>query len=133
MPVNIEMNYEISIRTEYQQQINELVAPFIARNGSVNYVSLESGTGHTYEGFIQPEFTSQDNLSEFTSEERKFQVNISMRVVAYLIDSTPTREKPFYTIRESIVEIKRPKERVILEPEKELPDELLKKYNLLKF
>ena len=72
-------------------------------------------------------------MADFTSDERKFQTTINLRVVAYLIDHGPNREKPFFTVRESVVEIKQPKEKVIIDPQKELPDDLLKKYNLLKF
>jgi hypothetical protein len=133
MPVNVDVTYEILLRTEYQQQINDLIIPFISRRGSVNYVSLDSGTGHKYEGFLQPDFSSSDNLADFTSEERKFQTTISLRVVAYLIDHGPNRSQPFFTVRESVVEIKQPKEKVIIDPKKELPPELLEKYNLLKF
>tara|TARA_B100000927_G_scaffold36073_1_gene25907 strand:+ start:6595 stop:7452 length:858 start_codon:yes stop_codon:yes gene_type:complete len=133
MPVNIDVSYEIILRTEYQQQANDLVMPFLSRKGSVNFIPLQSGTGHKYEGFIQPGFQSGDNLTDFSSDERKFQITINLRVVAYLIDTGANRERPFFTVRESVVEIKQPKERVIIDPKKELPDELLKKYNLLKF
>ena len=36
MPVNVTVMYEVTIRTEYQQQMNDMTAPFITRTGQIN-------------------------------------------------------------------------------------------------
>jgi hypothetical protein len=115
MPVNVDLMYEITIRTDYQQQMNQLVLPFATRPGTINYVKLTSGE-HKYEGFIQDQYSSQDNLSNFTSEERKFEVKINLKVVGYLVGQAHNREKNYFTIRENFVEVKLPKETVITDP-----------------
>ncbi len=113
MPVNVEVNYEIIIRTEYQQQMNELMVPFITTPGTINYISLRDD-GHRYEGFIQEQYTSQDNLSDYSSEERKFETKIDIKVIGYLVGEDKNRDRPAYAVRESIVEVKIPRERISL-------------------
>lgn len=115
MPVNVDLMYEITIRTDYQQQMNQLVLPFATRPGTINYVKLTSGE-HKYEGFIQDQYSSQDNLNNFSSDERKFEVKINLKVVGYLVGQAHNREKNFFTIRENFVEVKLPKETVITDP-----------------
>ena len=115
MPVNVDLMYEITIRTDYQQQMNHLVLPFATRPGTINYVKLVSGE-HKYEGFIQDQYSSQDNLVNFSGDERKFETKINLKVVGYLVGQAHNREKNFFTIRENFVEVKLPKETVITDP-----------------
>lgn len=123
MPVNVEVNYEITIRTEYQQQMNILMLPFITKPGTINYISLPEGE-HRYEGFIDTSFSNNSNLSNFSGEERKFETKITLRVVGYLVGQGNNSEKPFFAIRENAVDVKIPKEKVITDPKE------LEKYNL---
>ena len=53
--VYVSVNYRIKIRTEYQQQMNELVQPFVTRTGIVNSFFVERD-GHSYEAFINSNF-----------------------------------------------------------------------------
>ena len=114
MPVNVEVMYEITLRTEYQQQINELVLPFITKPGTINFVRLSEGI-HKYEGFIQSDYQSQDNLNDYSTQERKFETKINLRVVGYLVGQSDNREKPHFAIRENAVEVKIPRERISLQ------------------
>ena len=123
MPVNVEMTYDIIIRTEYQQQMNDLVLPFATKTGTINYVKLKS-EDHKYEGFIDSQYSSQDNLSDYSLDERKFETVIKFRVVGYLVGQGKNREKPHFSVRENFVEVKIPKESVITDPKE------LEKYNL---
>ena len=123
MPVNIEATYEITIRTEFQQQMNELLTPFITIPGTVKGIVLKS-SGHTYEGFIEGQYQSQDNMEGFNNEERKFETKVNIKVIGYLIGQGDNAEKPFISVRENAVEIKLPKERTIIDPEE------MKKYGL---
>jgi quinol monooxygenase YgiN len=118
MPVNIDITYEITIRTEYQQQMNELIAPFISTPGTINYVLLQE-QDHRYEGFIQQDFQQQNNLNNFANEERKFETKITINVVGYLIGEEDNSIKPSFAVRENAVEVKIPRERVSLQ---EIPE-----------
>lgn len=114
MPVNVELTYEIVIRTEYQQQMNDLMLPFLTTPGTINYINLESN-GHRYEGFLQDQYGSRDNLSNYSSEERKFETAINLRVVGYLVGHGVNRGKPHFAVRENAVEIKIPREKVVVD------------------
>ena len=87
-PVYVEMTYRITIRTEYQQQMNEAITPFITAPGGVNY-------------------------SSFTKEERKIETTIDIKILAYLIGEGPNAAQPTYSIRENAVDIKMPRERLV--------------------
>lgn len=113
MPVNVTVMYEITIRTEYQQQMNEIMLPFITNPGTINYIRLFEGE-HRFEGFIQGDFTSGDNLSDFSSDERKFELKIPIKVIGYLVGQKDNRDRPHYAIRENAVEVKIPRERLSL-------------------
>ena len=113
MPVNVEVMYEITLRTEYQQQMNDLMTPFATTPGTVNFVRLTE-KDHRYEGFIQESYSSNDNLSDFSGDERKFETKIQIKVIGYIVGEGKNREKPHYSIRENAVEIKIPRERITL-------------------
>lgn len=123
MPVNVDVTYQIMIRTEFQQQMNELMMPFITVPGTVRAVHLTSA-GHKYEGFIQNDLSANNNIASFSDDERKFEMNINMKVIGYLVGQGHNQEKPFYTVRENAVEVKIPKERVIFDKKE------LEKYGL---
>lgn len=114
MPVNVELNYEIAIRTEYQQQMNDLMLPFVTKPGTINFVRLIEGE-HRFEGFLQPDYQTQDNLSDFSSDERRFETRLVLKVVGYLIGQGENRDRPHYSIRENAVEVKIPRERISLQ------------------
>jgi hypothetical protein len=118
MPVNVEVMYEITLRTEYQQQMNDLMTPFATRPGTVNFVRLIE-KDHKYEGFIQESYSSSDNLADFSGDERKFETKIQLKVIGYIVGEGKNREKPHYSIKENAVEIKIPRERITLG---EIPD-----------
>tara|TARA_R100001129_G_C5311759_1_gene245386 strand:- start:790 stop:2064 length:1275 start_codon:yes stop_codon:yes gene_type:complete len=111
-PVYVEMTYKITIRTEYQQQMNDIITPFITTPGGVNYI-LVSRHGHRYEGFIQQDFSHNNNYTSFSKEERRLETTIDIKILAYLIGEGPNAAQPTYSIRENAVDIKMPRERLV--------------------
>ena len=65
IPVYVELEYKITIKTEYQQQINELTTPFITRTGQINAFTMKR-KGHVYEGFVQQGFLSADGTEQIS-------------------------------------------------------------------
>ncbi len=126
IPVYIEMNYEIMLKTEYQQQMNQLVTPFITRPGGANYVILRD-EGHTYEMFLDQDFTDGSNIDNLGEEEKTFETTVEARVLGHLIGDDKNEEKPKLVVRENIVEVKISRERVMTgeELERELGENLL--------
>ena len=113
LPVYVTVRYDITLRTDYLEQMNQVVTPFITRPGGINYVILEEGRLR-YEAFIQEDFSQNNNLSNFTNEERKFETKLSIEVLGWLTGEDANRMQPNYAIRENAVEIKIPRERVAL-------------------
>ena len=115
LPVYVKVMYSVTLRTEYQQQMNDLIEPFISRPGQLNYFLLKD-SGKTYEGFIET-FDASNNLTALSNEERKFETKVSIKVLGFITGAGSNEERPKIIKKETIVEIKLPRERVILEDE----------------
>lgn len=113
MPVNVTVMYEVTLRTEYQQQMNDLILPFVTKPGTINYQRLFEGE-HKYEAFIQGDFQDSNNISDFSSDERKFETKIQVKVVGYLVGEGGNATRPHYAVRENAVDVKIPRERISL-------------------
>jgi hypothetical protein len=112
MPVYVELSYTLNLRTEYQQQINEIVTPFVTKPGGINHFLMKAD-GHKYEGFIESIFSLENNVGSMSEQERKYQSRVVIKVLGYLIGEGNNQESPKIVIRENAVEVKFPRERVI--------------------
>lgn len=113
MPVYVSVMYKIMLRAEYQQQINDMSQPFMVATGGINSFVLKQN-GHRYEGFMESGYGETNNVGDMQAEERIYQTEIQVKVLGYLIGSGGNQEKPFIVERENAVEVKIPRERVIL-------------------
>lgn len=113
MPVYLSVVYKIMLRAEYQQQINEMSQPFMVATGGINSFFLEQN-GHRYEAFMEASYGQENNVGDMGEEERIYQTEISIKVLGYVIGSGQNQERPFIAERENAVEVKLPRERVIL-------------------
>lgn len=113
-PVSINANYVIKLRTEYQQQMNTLLQPFMTRTGNINYFKIKKD-GHVYEAFIDSDFTSDSNVEDMGEDARMYESQISIRVLAYLVGEGANQESPSIVRRQNAVEVKIPRERTILD------------------
>jgi hypothetical protein len=116
IPVYINLDYKIIIRTEYQQQMNDLTQPFMTRTGQINSFIMRRN-GHLYEAFIDQGFTHNNNVSNLAEDERTFVSEINIRVLGYLIGEGNSDDRPIVrpivTKEESIVEVTFPRESVV--------------------
>ena len=103
IPVYVNVQYKIKLKTEYQQSMNELLTPFIARTGQINAFVLNRN-GHIYEVFIDQNFTHNNNLSNLNEDLREFNTEISVRVLGYLIGEGPNDNRPIVRVDENTVE-----------------------------
>ena len=113
LPVYVDVTYSISLFSEYQQQMNEMMNPFISLGGAINYFAIHRN-GHTYEAFIQQDFSSENNVSQLAEEERKYKTKIDIKVLGYLIGEGKNQERPKMVYRENAVDVKIGRERVVL-------------------
>lgn len=113
IPVYVTMTYDISFRTEYIQQMNEVVTPFLTTTGQINNFFINND-GHRFEGFIQGDLSDNSNASNLSEEERYYDKTLSVKVLGYLIGKDKNDERPRVSIRENAVEVKIPREHVIM-------------------
>lgn len=112
-PSYVSVDYAITIRSEYQQQINEIVQPFVTITNGINYLVFKRD-GHSYEAFVQSDFSSNNDITELGTETRIYETEISVRVLGYLIGGDKNEKRPNVVVRENAVEIRTARERVVV-------------------
>lgn len=113
IPTYIEVKYNITLRSEYQQQINDLITPFLTRTGQITAISIKN-EGHKYEAFIQGSFGQSYNVKSFQDEERIYKTDIEIKVLGYLLGEAANADRPKIAVRENAVQFKIGREQVIL-------------------
>ena len=112
LPIYVEVGYTLSIQTEYQQQINEIITPFMANPGGINYF-VAAKDGHKFEVFMDSEYEFNNNAASLNEDSRGYEVNINFRVIGYIIGAGANDDGPKLIKRENAVEVKIPRERVV--------------------
>tara|TARA_A100001391_G_scaffold204990_1_gene202888 strand:- start:2533 stop:3441 length:909 start_codon:yes stop_codon:yes gene_type:complete len=110
--VYLDINYKIILRTEYQQQMNELTQVFATRPGTINSLLLKRD-GHKYEAFVQENFGQNNNISAMDNQTRKFETSIDINVLGYVVGEGDNEDRPKFSIRENAVEVKFQREKAI--------------------
>ena len=118
MPTYVNVMYSIGIRTEYQQQINEILTPFITKTGQIDNFFIHD-EGHKFEGFIQGNFGQGANVANLGQDERSYNTKIDIKILGYLIGEGTNAERPKVVLRENFVEFKFPRERAMTQDELE--------------
>ena len=111
IPVYINVDYKIVIKTEYQQQMNDLMMPFITKTGQINAFVMKRN-GHLYEAFIEQNFTHNNNVSNLNEDSRMYTSEINIRVLGYLMGEGDNDDRPIVRIDENMVEVTYPRETV---------------------
>ena len=112
----VDVSYSITLRTDYQQQMNELIQPFATRFGNINHFII-SRDAHRYESFVDGGFSIQDNSKSIGSDERTFETKININVLGYLQGQGENSDQPTMVVRENAVIVKTPREKVITQDE----------------
>lgn len=113
LPIYTTMNYTIEIRTQFQQQMNDLIQPFITIPGGINSIIVKNND-HRYESFIKGEISFENNNNKLEENERLFITKVNLETLGYLIGQDVNQNKPKIVRRENIVDVKIPKERVVV-------------------
>jgi len=113
MPVYYDLSYSINLRADYQQQMNEMMSPFMTFAGGINQFIIERD-GHTYEAFIESTLPTDNNLSALGEEEKKYETAIKIKVLGFIVGSGENQEQPKIGIRENRVQLRFQREKVIL-------------------
>jgi hypothetical protein len=112
IPIYVNLDYKIIVKTEYQQQMNDLTQPFMTRTGQINSFVMRRN-GHLYEAFIDQGFTQSNNVANLGENERQFTSEVKIRVLGYLIGEGNSDDRPIVTKEENIVEVVFPRETVV--------------------
>jgi len=110
-PTYITCMFEVNIRTEYQQQMNDIIPPLVIDQKNVFKISKD---GHAYELFIQDDYGLANNLGSLGQDERMFTAKVQFKVLGYLVGDAKNNEKPQIVRRENAVEVRISRERVIV-------------------
>jgi len=103
-PIYLDINYQITLRADYQQQMNDMVTPFINYSGAINHFMVENN-GWSYECFFEEDFTEDNNTSSFDEDERTFKTQIDIRTLGYLIGDGDNQKGSEITVKENAVSI----------------------------
>jgi hypothetical protein len=112
IPIYVNVDYKITIKTEYQQQMNDLIAPFITRTGQINGFLLRRN-GHLYEGFIQEGFSHNNNVGNLQEDMRMFTSDITIKILGHLIGEGESDDRPIVRVDENVVEYQFPSESTV--------------------
>jgi len=112
-PVFLNMNYVIKIRTDYIQQLNEVLLPFQRFTGGINQF-LVYHENHRYEAFIEDDYSIESNSSNLGGEEKKFDAQIKIKVLGYITSDGINQNTPYVVSRESPAKIRFTRERSML-------------------
>ena len=112
IPVYVNIDYKIVLKTEYQQQMNDLVAPFMTRTGQINSFVL-TRNNHRYEAFIQQNFSQNNNVATLGEDIRMFTTEITINVLGYLIGEGVNDDRQLVRIDENTVEYQFPQESTV--------------------
>jgi hypothetical protein len=112
IPIYVNAEYKISIKSEYQQQMNDLLTPFMVRTGQINSFILRRN-GHMYEAFINKDFSHNNNVNDLGEDSRMFTTEFTIRILGYLIGEGPNDDRRLVRIDENAVVITYPSESLV--------------------
>ena len=99
-----------------------MIQPFAAFNNNINQFMI-SDSGHSYEAFLQTDFGISNNISNLANNEKVYESKIQIRVIGYVMGGGPNQKGPQVARRENFVEVRFPREHVILGDINEFSDE----------
>ena len=113
LPTWVKVGYEISVRAEYQQQLNQLIRPFFTIAGNSRMPKRIENEGHFYEVFIDGSLANKSNKANIAMTQRNYETTIKIEVLGYLIGEGDNQERPKIVRRENAVEFKFGREKTV--------------------
>ena len=127
MPSFVEVQYTISVIANYQQQLNEMITPFVTSTGLPSVFKIEN-EGHSYEALFEKNFTLDGNQNELGTDERIFSANFTITVLGYLIGADINGDTPNVVKRQSAAKVVIQRERVIVGDEPDFHKDIKSKF-----
>tara|TARA_R110000824_G_scaffold42665_1_gene125401 strand:- start:8494 stop:9363 length:870 start_codon:yes stop_codon:yes gene_type:complete len=111
-PVHLTIMYAVNVRTEYAQQMNDVLSVFMTKTGALDSFLLRRN-GHTYESFIQGDYSLGNNIGMLQLEERKHETQLMIKVIGYIMGADRNEESPKIVVREGRPDIRFKQETVL--------------------
>lgn len=116
IPIYVNVSYKIVLRTEYQEQMNDLLTPFIRVSNGHKRIIIENNSNQ-YEAFLEEDYAMENNISNYETNERKYETSIGLNVFGYLIGDEKNEKRPRVVRRENAVQIRFARERIVVQDE----------------
>lgn len=103
-PTFVVVTYDISIRTNFQEQMNEIISPFLKFPKNTHGFKLLRN-GHSYECFMGESFNNSSNQDSLDAEERRFEYTFNLEVYGYLMHGESNDKGPTIVVTQNRPEI----------------------------
>jgi hypothetical protein len=113
MPTWIEVVYSIQATSEYQQQMNQILASFHTVTGDPSVFTI-SHEGNSYEAFIDPSYSIDNKADGIDTSERIFSTTVQIKVLGYIIGAQDNQDTPIVVKRQNPAKIRFSRERSML-------------------
>ena len=112
LPVYLNVVYNVVIKTDYVQQMNEIIALFANKPNSsgINPVVIQAD-GHTYEAFLDGNFKQRSNVGNIGESEKTYETSLTIKVLGYVLGSDKNDDRPKVIVKQNQVDIKISRER----------------------
>ena len=126
-PTFVELVYQVKMISNYQQQMNQMLAPFLSgfSTPAVFNITYE---GNTYEAFVEPDFANESNNAALGTDERVFKSTVTIKVLGHIIGADKNQETPSVAVVESAAEVTIGRERTVMEDKPEFQAQRKDKY-----
>jgi len=113
MPTFIETSYTINLISNFQEQMNEMLSPFLSNHSTPTVFPIFNDKNR-YEAFITPEYNIESNAEGLNLDERTFTTSITISVLGYLVGSDKNQETPNVVVRQSAAKVTIQREQVVV-------------------
>lgn len=85
-PKFVGITYNVIFWTQYMQEMNQLIETLMMKfDGQAPEFQITTSKGYKFTAFVQNTFSPEDNLSEFTNDERVIKMGFDIKVPGYIL------------------------------------------------
>jgi hypothetical protein len=134
-PKFVGVTYNVIFWTQYMQEMNQLIETFMMKfDGQAPEFILETKKGYKFTAFVQNTFSNNDNLDDFTNDERIIKMSFDIKVPGYIIAPThpglPSPFRRFVSAPQINFEIWEQNAQLVTEPVPNTAEEIINKFTL---
>ena len=127
MPTFVEVVYGINLISNFQEQMNEMLSPFLTKHSTPAVFPIYYQKNR-YEAFIEQDYGIESNPQGLNLEERVFKSTVTIRVLGHLIGAEKNQDSPNVVVQQSAAKVVIQREHVIVGDSPELETLFKSKY-----